>query len=166
MARATLNYPVAFEDEDEKSVGDIGRLAVISAPAFHIEVEAKSGQECHRFKLVTIGNWPEVKTEFRLKCVKIFGKKICTKVPVIYNRTCTKYAFVDVCYPTGELKEVQDCVVSAALAAAIAAVVTSGSAAGPTFKAALEACLLAKGAKWADQITVNAGWDSECGAWH
>ncbi len=166
MAGTMHKYPIAFEDADEKSGVDAGDLVIMTAQQFYIQVEAKSGQECHRFRLVTIGNWPEVKTDFKLQCVKIFGKKICTKVPVIFNRTCTKYAYADVCYPTGELQEVEDCMVGSALAAAISAVVSSGAAAGPTFKAALEACLLAKGATWADQITVNAGWDSECGAWH
>jgi hypothetical protein len=72
-------------------------------PEVSIEVIPDAGQECHRFRLAEIRNWPEVKTTWELKCVTVFGKKICTKVPVVYHRTCTKFAYVDVCYPAGAL---------------------------------------------------------------
>lgn len=132
-----------------------------------VGLEALAGQECHEFVLATIRGWPETKVELDERCVKVFGRKICTKVPVLYHRACTLEVVVEVCYPAGFLKEVETCVTGAALASAVAAVISSGSAAAGTFKAALEACLLAKGAKWANEVTVNVpAPKTVCEAWH
>jgi hypothetical protein len=134
---------------------------------FTVEIEALAGQECHEFVLAQVKSWPETKTEWDMRCVTVFGHKICTKVPVLYHRSCTLEIVVDVCYPTGFLQDVEACVTGAAMASAIAAVISGGSAAAGTFKAALEACLLAKGAKWANEVTVNVpGPKTVCGPWH
>jgi hypothetical protein len=161
-------YPIQFEAESDKSRGpkDERSDLQLGLPRFTVELEAGPGVECHRFHLAEIKGWPEVKTEWKLQCVTIFGHKVCTNVPVFYHRTCTLFVFVDVCYPKGGLNDVQTCILGAAMAAAVAAVISGGAAAAPAFKAALEACLLAKGIKWASSITVNAGTASECGPWH
>ncbi|MFT3974424.1 MAG: hypothetical protein QM699_13530 [Amaricoccus sp.] len=174
---AKSKYPLEFEEDSNENLealeSDISPYVApwpfpwaCPHPQFFVDELDTHGKECHRFNLAQIKNWPEVKTDFKLKCVKVFGKRICTKVPVVYHRTCTKYAFVNICYPTGGLQDVTDCVVGAGLASAVAAVVSGGSAAAGTFKAALETCLIAKEVAWADQVTVTAGWDSKCGPWH
>ena len=48
-------------------------------PEVSIEVIPDAGQECHRFRLAEIRNWPEVKTTWELKCVTVFGKKSALK---------------------------------------------------------------------------------------
>jgi hypothetical protein len=175
----TETYPIIFDAASErKDLTDAAvrdeQMSTLSpwpfpwsvGPEVSIELVPASGQECHRFRLAEVKNWPEVKTTWELKCVHVFGKRICTKVPVIYHRTCTKFAYVDVCYPAGALNDISSCVTGAALASAVASVISDGSAAAGTFKAALEACLLAKGASWADQVSVAPNWGSECGPWH
>jgi hypothetical protein len=162
------NYPIQFDAETQKEIGpkDPRSDLQLDPPAFTVELVPGANEECHRFHLAEIKGWPEVKTEWKLQCVTIFGHKVCTKVPVVYHRTCTLYVFVDVCYPKGGLNDIETCVTGAGLAAAVAAVISGGAAAAPAFKAALEACLLAKGVKWANSISVNAGTASECGLWH
>jgi len=133
---------------------------------FTISLEPQTGQECHRFRLAEIKGWPETKVVMEQKCVTVFGHRMCTDVPRLYHRSCVLYVYVEVCYPTGMLNEVTQCVTSAALAGAVAAVISGGAAVAGAFKVALEACLLAKGQKWADKISVGAGTDSDCGPWH
>jgi hypothetical protein len=162
------SYPIQFDAEMQKGAApkDPRSDLHLGAPVFTVELVAGANQECHRFHLAEITGWPEVKTEWKLQCVTIFGHKVCTNVPVVYHRSCTLYVFVDVCYPRGGLNDIQTCVTGAALAGAVAAVISGGAAAAPAFKAALEACLLARGVKWANEISVNAGTASECGPWH
>jgi hypothetical protein len=173
---AQQQYPLVFEPSDNKRskapTQEEGPVPwpwpwEVKQPAFSVELETLAGQECHEFVLARIRGWPETKTEFDMRCIRVFGHKICTKVPVIYHRSCTLEVVVVVCYPTGYLNDVTTCITGAGMAAAVAAVISGGSAAAGTFKAALEACLLAKGAKWANQISVNVPPPkTECGPWH
>ncbi len=133
---------------------------------FTVGLMLRSDMESHRFYLAEVKGWPETKTGWKEECRKVFGRKVCTKIPVVQVRKCKLSVFVDVGYPAGELETVKGCVESAALAAAVAAIISSGSAAVPSFKAALEACLVAKAIKWASGITVASGTDSQCGDWH
>jgi hypothetical protein len=128
---------------------------------------AAAGQQTHRFILATLNGWPEVKTEWELQCHTFFGHKICINLPVFYRRTCHVVVYVDVHYPSvaGALQDITQCVIGAALAAAIAAILLHGAGAAPAFQAALIACLIAKGKTWAHEISANAGATSECGGW-
>jgi hypothetical protein len=122
-------------------------------------------EECHKFKLAET-KIPDTHIENEMQCVTVFGHKICTKVPVLYYRTCTVTLSIIVCYPLGGLADVESCVTSAALAGAMAAIISGGAAGVPTFKEALEACLLAKGVKWANDVRVSFDKSSVCDGWH
>jgi hypothetical protein len=171
-------YPIVFEPSasvERPSAAPVpwpwpwlvGSGPSTSGQTFTVELEALAGQECHEFTLAQIKGWPETKTEWDMRCVKVFGHKICTKVPVLYHRSCTLEIVVNICFPTGCFQDVEACVTGAGMASAVAAVISGGSAAVGTFKAALEACLLAKGAKWANEVAVNVpGPKTNCGPWH
>ena len=171
-----LPWPFPWSVGPSIGAGHIGGLAVHGGElpypfAVHalstVEFEVMAGKESHDFVLASIKGWPETKVEWDERCVKVFGRKICTKVPVLYHRNCTLEVVVRVYYPTGFLNDIENCITGSALAAAVAAVITSGSAAAGTFQAALEACLLAKGAKWADQVAVEVPPPkTDCGPWH
>lgn len=134
----------------------------------------------HRdFKLASVSGVPEVKTVMEKQCVKILGKKVCTRVPVLYRRTSrlTAYARISSGRITNDQvwNSVRSCVVSAAASAGIAAILAS-SASGPggiaaakaTFTAALVGCLSAKGeefAKIASDIRVDLFTTQEHGDW-
>jgi hypothetical protein len=160
--------PVAASKGVHSSAASESVSSVVSHPKFRIESLAKGGQECKEFRLAEIGGWPETKTEMETQCVDLGWPigRICTDIPRIYHRSCTKFVYVNVCYPTGMLADVEDCVKGAALASAVAAVIASPEAAAPVFEVALKGCLAAKGATWADQVSVSAGWSSACGDWH
>ena len=168
-----IQYPLKFaplapsKGVHASSPEDLHRTAV-SQPKFRIQNLAMAGQECKEFRLAEIGNWPETKTDMETQCID-FGwpiGRVCTDVPRIYLRTCTKYVYVNVCYPSGMLADVEDCVRGAALASAVAAIIASPEAAAPAFEVALKGCLAAKGAAWADQVSASSGWKSDCGDWH
>ncbi|RTL73090.1 MAG: hypothetical protein EKK41_01340 [Hyphomicrobiales bacterium] len=160
-----MTYPIVFAPSVDK-IAPARPEAPSKRPEFKIHLLPKAGHECHRFRLAEIRGWPETKVEMEQQCVTIFGHRICTDIPRLYHRSCTLYAYVDVCYPAGGLNDVETCILGAALAGAVAAVISGGAAAGPAFKSALEACLLAKGVAWASDITVNAGSDTDCVPWH
>lgn len=136
-------------------------------PKFKITPLTKSGQECSEFRLAEIEGWPETKAEMEQACVDLpFGLgRACTDLPRIYTRKCTKYVYLKVCHPSGMLSDVEECVKGAALAGAMAAIISSPASAVPAFEVALKGCLAAKGAGWSDQISASAGWDSSCGDW-
>lgn len=160
-----MTYPIVFAPSGDKAA-PIQPDAPSRRPDFKIHLLPKAGHECHRFRLAEIRGWPETKMEMEQQCVTVFGHRICTDIPRFYHRSCTLYAYVDVCYPSGVLSDIETCIAGAGLASAVAAVISGGAAAGPAFEAALKACLLAKGATWANEITVSAGSDTDCGPWH
>lgn len=168
---APFPFPIDFtltKDEIDQDAGDdIRRIdATISGAqdAFDwVTFEAAARAESVTIDLAKIGNWPEFKTVMKVKCK--WG--ICTKVPVAYRRSCTKFAYVKVGYPSEQdaLNDIKQCIAGSALAAAVAAVIASGAAGAAVFEAALISCLKAKGYSWAEDVRVSAGWRSECGSW-
>jgi hypothetical protein len=144
-------------------------VAVPSGEPAPSQVQAAAGQQTSRIILATLNGIPEVKTEWEMKCKTIFGHKICINVPVFYHRTCHVVVYADVHYPANAganaLHDLTQCITGAGMAAAIAAVLSGGSAAASVFTAALKSCLQAKGIAWAQQISVSVGATSQCGGW-
>ena len=167
----TFPFPIDFTPTKEEikkyADEDIPKLDGVQEASGSFDVTsfdtgpARAGSETKVYKLATIGNWPEFKTEWKVRCK--FG--ICTKVPVAYRRHCTKFAYVKVTYPTGQEDEIKDCIAGSALASAVAAVISGGAAGAAVFERALQLCLEVKGYDWANGVRVGAGWDSECGKW-
>jgi hypothetical protein len=168
-----IEFPIRIEREagtksfDPSSIPD-SFPSNQNFPQFKLTPGTKTGQECKQYRLAEIGGWPEQKGAMETRCVDAGWPigRLCADVPVIYNRTCTKFVYVSVCYPTGMWADVEECIKGAALASAVAAVISSPGSAGPAFELALKGCLAAKGVAWADQVSVTAGADSECGDWH
>ena len=169
----TTQFPLQFKlGPDKKGIhvaspGDAHQQSS-NEPKFTFQLIAKAGQECKEYKLAEISGWPEAKTEMEQACVELpwpIGR-VCTDLPRIYTRICTKYVYVNVCYPVGMWGDVEDCIKGAALASAISAVISSPASAGPTFQVVLQGCLTAKGAAWANEVTITAGSGSSCGDWH
>ncbi|KQV58708.1 MULTISPECIES: hypothetical protein [unclassified Caulobacter] len=164
-----LEYPIVFDQPIVTEAERAEDIAILNAeseasPFAYVtyDIEPRTDEEAHVWHLAKISGWPEAKTVWKVKC----HLGICTKVPVLYRRSCTKFAYAKVIYPTGQMSAVNECVVGAGLAAAVAAVISGGAAASATFEAALQACLEAKGYEWARSVRVSAGWDSQCGDWH
>lgn len=165
----SVTYPLRFSPPPAKrNLAEVpSNTSIPTEPRFRVSLVARAGQETRRFRLAEVGGWPETKVVMEQACVDLpFGGRICTDVPRLYTRTCTKLIYVDVTYPAGAVADIEDCVRGAAVAAAIAAIVSSGGAGAAAFEAALKGCLAAKGAAWADQVSATAGIDSECGEWH
>ncbi len=165
-----FKYPIEFKLPAAPKSRTFAEDKPVGAPFGRIarQVKPRAGQETQRFVLASIGSWPEVKTVMEPSCVDLpwpIGH-VCTDLPRVYQRTCTKIIYVDVTYPTGGLQDVTDCVTGSAVAAAIAAVLADPATGAAVFEAALKACLEAKGKEWAQQVSVSAGLDSQCGDWH
>ncbi len=128
------------------------------------------GTECKKFTIASIGGWPETKTEWKNRCVKIpFNGKACTKLPKVYRRTCKKKVFAQICYPSNfenSIKNhIEECAKGAATAAVAAAIATGASGALPVFKAAFEGCLAAKIGNKIDQVKFSVKSEKSCSSW-
>lgn len=128
------------------------------------------GDQYFDFTLLSIGGWPETKTEWEIKCiVKIGGKcRVRTKVPVVYHRTSTLKFIATVCIPTEDniRGAVEDCVRQAIAAGVITGIATgSVSAAAAALTAYLKTCLAAKGVAAANRVSVHIHEDKVVGPW-
>lgn len=123
-----------------------------------------------KIKLLSIGDFPETKTEMCLACTDLpFGGRICTHVPCIYTRRCNKSAMLEVSYP-GNIEDafknaMEECAKTAL--ALIVPLLLSGQfqAAIPTFFIAFKECLITKGYKEASKISINIYETKSCGHW-
>ncbi|QMW23035.1 hypothetical protein [Sandaracinobacteroides saxicola] len=135
---------------------------VINATGTFILAKSKK-----RIGITTISGWPETKTEMTTRCVDLPLGRVCTDVPVIYHRSCTKGIFLDLEFPSSIEDEIEDCLKTSAVVAILASIVTAGATLVPTFIAAVKICLRAKGAEAvADLLSAELVVDSECGDWH
>jgi hypothetical protein len=121
---------------------------------------------CNRYTLKTLAKYEEVGSGFKLECTKIFGKRVCTKIPTVIHRGCALEAFANICFPADIGNAIPTCLASAGLLSAISAVVSDGSAAGPTFTESLKLCLATEGLKDANEVSANVGVGKTCGPWH
>lgn len=132
--------------------------------------KAAPANTCRDFDLLKIKGWPETKTVMELRCVKVFGKKICTKVPVIYTRECELKVVARICHPQLQdiLGDVQSCLKQAVIAGVIGGLVADDAqVASATLTGYLKACLLSKIGQRASQITAQVSpHSSSCSNWH
>lgn len=156
---------VQVADPHEEADGVITEEPVGEPPS-----RSTTGLRCYDHVVLGIGGWPEVKTEWELKCVlKTGGRcRIRTKVPVTYHRTSELKFIATVCLPTeedvGEI--VRDCVRDAVAAGVIGNLSTgSTAAAAASLVAFLRACLSAKGVEAADGVHVSIHERKVPGAW-
>lgn len=156
---------ILLEDEDAKSLAQDGP----EIEGVMLEELGKALTGTTEYVLASINGWPEVKTEFRNKCIKIFGKKICTKVPVVYQRTSKLEVVGQVSHPDLETiaGDIADCV-RQAVAAGVAAGALTGNvgAAVAAFESYLKACLAAKGARALGELRVGLFTRKTPGEWH
>lgn len=130
------------------------------------------GTSCHDFLLAST-NIPEVKTEWRIKCVvkdPFSGKCLVkTKVPQLFRRTSKLRLLARVCVPDGNdiLDEVRDCVEQAIAAGLLASLVSGGNlaAGAATLKSYLLACLKRKLGDLVKDIDVDLRREKIAGAW-
>lgn len=150
-----IEFPIEVDWTAASPGGIVERLATATA--------------CHDFDLLKIKGWPEFKTVMELQCVTIFGKRICTDVPVIYMRDCEMHVVAKICHPVlGEiLGDVENCLKQAAAAGVIVGLITlSPAAAGAALTGYLKACLLAKGVTRASEISAEVDPQSKsCSDW-
>lgn len=123
----------------------------------------------HEFVLASIHGWPETKTDFEVKCIRVFGKKICTKVPVVYHRTSKLEVIAEISHPDWDTirGDIEDCVRQAA-AAGVAAGALSGNiaAALAAFEGYLKTCLATKGVRRLGELQVGLNTRKTAGPWH
>lgn len=132
-----------------------------------------AGRSKSTFILATIDGWPETKTEMELQCIPIFGKDICTDIPVIYTRSSKMELIGEVELPDDVNMRVasvlRTCVLSALGASIGSGIILSPASAIPAFKTALVACLTAAAgdlaSKLASEMTVGLHTDITPGAW-
>jgi len=130
------------------------------------------GTSCHNFLLVST-NIPEVKTEWRIKCVvkdPFSGKCVVkTKVPQLFRRTSKLRLMARVCVPDGNdiWDELRDCIEQAIVAGLLASLVTSGNLAvgAATLKKYLLACLKSKLGDLVLDIDVDLRREKIAGTW-
>lgn len=167
-----LTFPIDFSSSSAETVPDPGDLPDFNSSlafpfndtSFEYTDNIAQGWVEREFKLTTISNWPQTKTVMKTQCTS--GPfRICTDVPVLYTRSCTRIAYVKIRFMDGFEKEIEACLKSSALAAAIAAIISGGAAGVASFQLALIRCLEAKGLQWANSVRVSGGWKSTCGKW-
>lgn len=126
--------------------------------------EAQPQEVCHEIKLGSM-HVPEVKTD---TCwLKIGPMK--TKVPCVKTRTSEVALYASVCLPQSAGDRAVDMVKSCALTSiggAALAAIANPAAALPAFKTAFIACLTAKGADFAKQVSVGLHTKKKPGPWH
>lgn len=125
---------------------------------------------CHSFDLLTISNFPEVKTEWQNKCIlRIGGKcRASAKVPVLYRRTSRLALSVKICWPSEDdiIRAVEDCAKQAVAAGVLAGLITGSlQAAAAALKGYLISCLKSKGIGFADDISVGLQQVKRPGPW-
>jgi hypothetical protein len=142
----------------------------IIAEGLYIEHSADAAGKTWEIKLVSIGNWPEFKTETCYKKVCTFG--VCVKVPYpcLYTRNSTKSFYARIVLnedvPGGfedALKECSKGAVAVAIPLVIAGQIPAAIAA---FFESLKVCLIAKGFQIASKIHVGIYSKKETGPWH
>jgi hypothetical protein len=130
---------------------------------------ADSQMECQRIKIASIHGWPETKIVMKNKCWKVFGKRICTKIPRPYRRSSQLTIFAEVCVPStfedGTKKVVTKCAIVAAAASVAVAIASGGTGALPAFKASFIACLKSQIGPETDLIDYRIATEKETGDW-
>jgi hypothetical protein len=121
-------------------------------------------------QLVKIGNWPETKTEMERRCVRIFGRKICTKWPIVYRRTSTLWILLRVKHPVMSDYDVpaitRDCLKVAAVTGIISSIATGDLGSGAAvLQEALVACVKVEIGKRATEIGVSLRQEKDAGEW-
>ena len=119
--------------------------------------------------LLTINGWPESKIVMEEQCVKVFGKRICTKVPVGYARVSKIEIIASISFPSIQAiqQQVKDCLDAAIAASAITVVYSEQyEAASAALLAYLKICLVAKGIQDVSRIQVGIAAKITPGPWH
>jgi hypothetical protein len=120
------------------------------------------------FTLASIRGYPETKTEMVNRCVKIFGKKMCTKIPKIYKRISHLEVIGQISYPQWErIRVAAERCVREAIVAGVAAGAATGAvpAAAAAFEAYIKGCLAAAGKKNLKDLKVGLYTRKTPGPW-
>ena len=114
-------------------------------------------------------NWPEIKTEWPVKCVaKAFGDCVLkTKVPRLYRRTSKLQVVAIVTMPNEDrlIDDVEECIFSGSVAGLLTGYSIGAELGVAAFKTALEACLVVKGYAAADDVDVDLKERKKPGRW-
>jgi hypothetical protein len=132
------------------------------------EVEAAAASQKVTVTLFKIKNWPEFKVEMKDQCKKIFGHKVCAKVPQAFERNCELVAFAEISHPTANTlrSKIEHCTRQAVAAGVLAGIYTGNLSAGAAaLKAYLIGCLGASGVEQLDKISVKVRTETKCGSW-
>lgn len=122
--------------------------------------------------VLTVGNWPEVKTKTCYKWVKIpLDGKTKVPYPCIWRRTCKRAWYLRIVYRGGSSlpadieRIIKDCAKKALLPAVPILLTGNVGGAVAAFLQSFKACLIAKGIQHAADF--SAGFDSRatCGKW-
>ena len=101
--------------------------------------------------------------------LKIAGKTVGPKIPVIFSRLCNKKVIADLSYPDSLNREIKDDIAGCAriaAAASVAAALAGGAAdATPVFEATFNGCASFKVTEWLNQIKVEITSTSTCTEW-
>ena len=175
-------FEATFEDDDDTVAQAAGVDKVLGFDASDVEfppalelvettaMASIAGRRCHAMKLMSIDGVPEVKTEWKTKCVlKIGGKCVTkTKIPQLFRRSTKMVLQAKVCWPGEDdiRNAVEDCAKQAVAAGVLAGVFTGSlSAAAAALKTYLVGCLKAKGIELAEQVSVDLDILKEKGPW-
>ncbi|GAB3174839.1 hypothetical protein [Telluribacter humicola] len=134
-----------------------------------VDIAADAHRETKRLDIASIHSWPEFKTDWKMTCVKVLGKKICTKTPQLFTRMCHRKVYAELSYPSNFTDKVKsdiiDCAVIAASAAVAAAIATGAAGAAPAFEVSFKGCALAKIGDLVKDVRINVNSDASCGGW-
>lgn len=133
-----------------------------------ITLQAFAGEICHRVTLLKLSGWPEFKTVMEDKCVNLFGRRHCVKLPAVYRRDCEIMLEAEICWPGGGqfVAAVEDCAKQAVAAGVLVAALTGNfAAASAALEAYLRACLTAKKLEIARSVRVGLRDRRRCGSW-
>lgn len=120
------------------------------------------------FILASIRGFPETKTEMVMRCVKLFGRKMCTKFPKIYRRSSHLEIIGQVQTPRWEkIKgDIQVCAKGAITAGVAAGAVTGAiPAAAAAFEGYMKTCLASKSKKYLKDLKIGLYTRKTPGPW-
>ena len=118
----------------------------------------------------TANGWTETRTKRKLKCITVFGKRICTHLDELQSRSCKKKFYVMLFHPDIDAslnQALNDAIRNGAVAAIPILIATSGnvSAAATAFKYGFVETAKERGITFASKIRIALETRSKCGSW-
>jgi hypothetical protein len=129
---------------------------------------ARMAIQCQQIFLVQVANWPEVKVIWERRCWKVKWWTVCTNVPRVYRRECTRRYYLQVCHPTlpDIIDAVRECLVQALTQALLALLLQKQFTVFlNVLRSTLLACLREKGKKLVDQLSIGLKEEVNCSPW-